>query len=185
MNLVEWLEGKHRLIWLQPDALLADISVEDMDAIIVPSQVDGVVFIWDLPRLQSLGYGESRLAFLYQALQELAKIVGNKFLLINGISEEVLVFLQQTPVVLQTQATATTHDLQALTVALSAKDSVFVYWHPVKQWISYPQPLPNGFFKFWKAAEKQLFAQSVSQQASSAFVEAAKKHSQSRPHRHE
>lgn len=170
MRLNDWMRNKSRLIWMQPDALLTDITVDGLEAIVVPRSADGVVFIWDMVRLQALGFGHNRLAFLYQALEELAQLLEGKFLVIEGDSRLAVETLLKAGIQLKTVASPNTQDLQVFTQALQTQLGLVdqVEWDVPRDWIAYPRPLPNGFFKFWKAAEKQLFSGSSVQSFKSA-----------------
>lgn len=167
MTFEKWLVDKSNLIWLQPDALLKELSQELSPQITLPDGQQGAVFIWDEGFFAEVGIGKNRQAFLWQALQSIAQNLAERFLLIQAPHKEALSVLLNQSLVLRTWRSPLTEPLFHMSQALLAVP-VFqgtIVWQNTQNWIDYPQKLPNGFFKFWKHAEKQIFSSSEQRMA--------------------
>ena len=160
-NLQSWLENKTNLVWLQPDALCAELdkSSEHSAFICLPAGCDGAVFIWDPEFLMQSHIGDNRQMFLWQALESLSENLGEDLLVIQAPMQTAVMTLMMQPLTLHSYRSPLSEPLFQMVQGLQQTPiySAQVKWTKVKNWIDYPKPLPNGFFKFWKVAEQQLF----------------------------
>lgn len=129
------------LVWLQSNQLNPhhDIfnKVDDADA---------VLFIWDETLFEKGFFSKQRLYFIWQCLQDFKD---RPMLVIKGETHEVLTNL---------------YELHPQLKIVTPENPCFNYdrWRFVEklkqnQLIIYDGKMPFGFFKFWKAAEQQLF----------------------------
>ena len=127
-----------KFAWLQPWA----INPEDIEKYAEQTFSDAL-FIWDLEQFARLGIGEKRQAFIYQYLMQLDCDVW----LIEGKTSDIL----------QRLAGAELHVLEPMHgvgADFAEPESVVVQRYQPKELVPFEQPIPYGYFKFWKAAEK-------------------------------
>lgn len=172
-SLQSWLNNKTNIVWLQPDALIKGFEVSCYaDAKIslpkcaqapewaqAPAGCHGAVFIWDMEFFEQSLIGQNRQIFLWQALESLSEDLGENLLVIQAPMQTALMALMMQSVTLHTHRSPLTEPLFQMVQGLQ-QSPVYparIKWSKPENWIDYSKPLPNGFFKFWKVAEQQLF----------------------------
>lgn len=161
MTFEQWLTQKKKLLWLQPDSLLNELTADVSEKVCLPEGCHGAIFIWDPQFFAQAGIGRNRQVFLEQALESIGQSLGDGFLLIEAVHQEALKGLLGQSIEIETLRSPLTEPLFAMTQSLMATPVLpgKIHWRKSKNWIDYPFPLPNGFFKFWKHAEKSLFTE--------------------------
>lgn len=157
-----WCQAHPRVLWLQADSLCAELATSGQSQLVWPNaQYDGVLFIWDLARFEQKQFAPKRLYLIYQTLQVISEQLGDDFLLLQGDSKQLLQQLFAKGVFLVSKRTPANEDLVDIGLQLM-QSPVFnggVSWLKPTPLVEYSGKLPNGFFKYWKVAESQLFAE--------------------------
>lgn len=158
----DWLQGRAHLIWLQPDALCHGFECSEQGTVNLPAGIEGALFIWDTAFFQQSRIGQNRQMFLWQALESISENLGENLLVIQAPMQTVLSTLLMQPLVLHTQRSPLNDPLFQMVRSMQQSPlyPAQLVWAKAENWIDYPKPLPVGFFKFWKVAEKQLFGHS-------------------------
>ena len=110
-------------------------------------QYDAILFVWDEAHFASQFYSKQRLYFIWQCLQDFKDL---PLVVIKGETDLVLKKLFK-------------DNPQTVIFTPESDNMSFSRWPFVKslakdQLIRFNQKLPFSFSKYWKTAEKQLFA---------------------------
>jgi hypothetical protein len=137
-----------QVFWLQPYCL----SLNSLDELRTLSDLPQI-FIWDQERFENLGIGEKRQAFIYQVLQAFEDVT-----VLEGSTLEVLRMLRKQPVDCLDFRKSKLFSVwpQNGQLGVELPEEFGIEWIVTPEMIAFDQPIPFGYFKYWKQAQAQL-----------------------------